>query len=121
MTLLSNKIVSSSLLLLSAAGFYSTWYLLMNNGTVDQMKRIRDIGPQLLPGTQEPIKTSYAGIEAIDSQLGVLTVFFWGMVDGSLPNASLFSFYFGGQLVAGWCLLLMESLRNGNRWRIVSL
>lgn len=118
---LSINAVSLSLLLLSAAGFYSTWSLLMNNGTVDQMIHIRDVGPRLLPGTQEPIKTSYTGIELVDSQLGVLALFFWEMVDGSRPNASLFCFYFGGQLAAGWSLLILEGLRNGNRWRIISL
>ena len=118
---LSNIVASSSLVLLSAVGFYFTWTLLMNNGTADQMKRVRGVGPQLLPGTQEPIKTTYTGIEWIDYQLGVLTLFFWEMIDGSRPNASLFSFYFGGQLAAGWCLFLMEGLRNGNRWRIISL
>ena len=118
---LPNIIVSSSLLLLSAAGFYSTWILLMNNGTADIMKHARDVGPRFLPGTQEPIKTSYTSIQWIDYQLGVLTLFFWEMIDGSRPSASLFSFYFGGQLAAGWCVFLIEGLRNGNSWRTVSL
>ena len=93
----------------------------MNNGTADLMKHIRDVGPRMLPGTQELIKTSYTGIEWIDSQLGVLTLFFWETIDGSRPHASLFSFYFGGQLAAGWCVFMIEGLRNGNRWRAVSL
>ena len=118
---LSISVVSLSLLLLSAAGFYTTWILLMKNGTVYQMQHVREFGPRVLPGTQEPIKTSYTGIKSIDYQLGVLTLFFWEMVDGSRPNASLFSFYFGGQIAAGWSLLLLEGLRNGNRWRIISL
>ena len=121
MTPLSNIFVSSSLLVLSAAGFYSTLILIMNNGTADLMKHFRDSGPQFLPGTQESIKTSYTGVETIDHELGVLTLFFWEMIDGSRPNASLFSFYFGGQLAAGWCILLIEGLRNGNHWRVVSL
>jgi hypothetical protein len=109
------------LLLFSAAGFYVTWYMLMNNGTVDHMTRIREVGPRLLPGTKEPLKTVYTKISAVDHQLTILTTLFWEQVDGSNPSASLFCFHFATQAACGWGLLLLETLRYGNRWRIISL
>jgi len=116
-------IAKVSLLVLSGIGFYTTWYLLYNNGTAAHMSHIRDTGPRLLPGTQGPLKTSYgfSAIPRIDYQLTVLTLFFWEMVDGSRPDGSLYCYYFAGQVFAGWALLMVESLRRGNRWRVVSL
>ncbi len=110
-----------TLLVLSGLGFYFTWYSVYKNGTVDRMSDIRDNGPRILQGTNEPIKTYYSGITAIDDYLGVLDVFFWEMVDGSFPAGSLFCFHFAGQVLAGWPLLMIESMRNGNKWRVISL
>ncbi len=110
-----------ALILLSAAGYYATWYLLLNNGTTDYMAHIRDVGPRLLPGTKEPVRTIYTGVPAIDYQLTVLALFFWENVDGSNPAGSLFCFHFATQVACGWGLLMVEGLRFGNRWKIVSL
>lgn len=110
-----------ALLLFSAAGAYGTWYIFINNGSTDYMTRIRDVGPRLLPGTKEPLKTVFTGIPAIDYQLTILTLCFWEQVDGSNPSSSLFCFHFATQAACGWGLLLLESLRHGNRWRIISL
>lgn len=109
------------LLALSAAGFYTTWYLFYCNGTRSLMVHVRDVGPPILPGTDAPLKTSYTGIGKLDYQLTVLTLFFWELIDGSLPNASLLCFHFVGQISAGWGLLMMEALRAGNRRSIISL
>ena len=108
-------------LLLSAVGFYFTWYMWLNNGTADRMARIRDVGPRILPGTTAPLRTSYTGIKPIDYQLTVLCLFFWELIDGSQPNASLLCFHFAGQLAAGWGLLMVEKLRSGNKGRIITL
>ena len=110
-----------ALLFLSATGYYATWYILLNNGTTDYMAHIRDFGPRLLPGTKEPLKTVYTGIPAIDYQLTVLALFFWENVDGSNPAGSLFCFHFATQVTCGWGLLMIEGLRHGNRWRVISL
>lgn len=108
-------------LLLSALAFYFTWYLYLNNGTVDHTIRISGIGPQILPGTTAPLRTFYTGIEWIDYQLTVLCLLFWELVDGSQPNASLLLFHLGGQTAALWGLLMMEKLRSGNKGRIITL
>jgi len=110
-----------ALSLLSAAGYYGTWYLLLNNGTTTYMSHIRDYGPKILPGTDEPLKTVYIGISSIDYQLTVLTLFFWELVDGSHPAASLFCFHFATQVACGWSLLMIEGLRRGHRWMMISL
>lgn len=110
-----------ALLLLCAAGYYGTFYMLMNNGTTKHMSHIRDVGPRILPGTNEPLKTHYVGIPVIDYQLTVLALFFWEMVDGSHPAASLFCFHFATQVACGWSLLMIEGLRRGHQWMIISL
>ena len=109
------------LLLLLGTGIYSTWYILLNNGTTKYMSHIRDVGPRLLPGTTEPLKTTYTGVRAIDYQFTVLTLFFWEVVDGSHPAASLFGFHFATQVACGWGLLMLEGLRPGHRWTLISL
>lgn len=111
----------AALVFLSAAGYYATWYSIFHNGTTDHMARMRDVGPRLLPGTKEPVRTIYTGIPVVDYQLTILTLFFWELVDGSQPAASLFCFYFATQVACGWGLLVMEGLRGGNRWSLISL
>lgn len=85
------------------------------------MIHVREVGPRVLPGTDAPLERSYTGIGKLDYQLTVLALFFWELVDGSRPNASLLCFHFAGQITAGWGLLMMEGLRKGNRGRFVSL
>ena len=109
----------AALVFLSAAGYYTTWYFLFNNGTTDHVAHSRKLG--LLPGTREPVRTVYTGVPAIDYQLTFLTLFFWEIVNGSNASASLFGFYFATQLACGWGLLMVESLRHGNRWSLISL
>lgn len=107
---------------LSGTGFYLTWYLFMNNGSIDLMTKLRDHGPHILPYTDDaPLKTRYTGIAFVDYQLTVLTVFFYNIVDGSHPNACLQAYHFGGQFISGLSLLVLESLRSSNRSRIISL
>lgn len=102
-------------------GFYTTWYSIFQNGTIELMRDVRDRGPHILPGTKAPLKKSYVGIGWIDYQLTVLTLFFWEAVDGSRPAASLFCFGFAGQAAAAWSILYVDGRRLGNRWKLVSL
>lgn len=104
-------------LLLSALGVYFTWYLYMNNGTYDRIVRDRNAVPLILPGTAAPLKIIYTCIGWIDDQLIVLCLFFWELVNGSQPNASLLCFHFAGQIAAGYGLLMIEKSRSGNKGR----
>ena len=109
------------LLFFSAAAFYAVWYIFMHNGSTDQLGHVLKVGPRTLPGTQELIKTVYTGIPAIDKQLTILVMVFWEQVDGSSPSNSLFCFHFAMQTACGWGLLVIESMRRGHRWRMISL
>ena len=115
------NVTKAALAFWSAVAYYATWHILLNNGTTEHMARIRDVGPRLLPGTKEPVRTVYTGGPSIDYQLTVLVLFFWENIDGSTPAGSLFCFHFATQIVCGWGLIMIESLRHGNQWTIVSL
>lgn len=94
----------------------------MENGAGDMMRDIRNHGPHLLPYTDRaPLKKIYTGIAAVDYQLTVLILFFYNVVDGSHPGACLQAYHFVGQTFAGYALLVLESLRYGNEWKIISL
>ena len=116
----STRSVTALLLLLSGAGFYLTLYLIVNNGTAALLQPAKLNGVPVLPGTKFPLKLAYTGISAVDGQLVKLALFFWPVIDGSVPSASMQGLHFGGQIVAAWGLMLVEGMRFGNRGRLVS-
>ena len=116
------SIVKLLLLCFTAAGYYLTWHLFLNNGGVDMISDIQDNGPHILPfNGNAPLRKVYTGIDQIDDRLTVLALFFYNVVDGSHPHACLQAYHFAGQLIAGWGLLMVESLRHSNRGRMISL
>ncbi|KAL9601484.1 MAG: hypothetical protein Q9179_002853 [Wetmoreana sp. 5 TL-2023] len=120
MSLLLN-ITRLLLLSLSGLAFYLTWYIFMNNGAAQKMQDIRDNGPDILPYTDGgPLRKTYTGIAMVDYQLTILVLFFYNIVDGSHPNACLQAYHFFGQAIAGYSLLVLEGLRYGNKWKIIS-
>lgn len=66
-------------------------------------------------------RIAFTGVTSIDHRVDILATFFWPLVDGSLPGASLHCVCFAGQGIALWTLTVMEGLRRGNRWRSSSL
>jgi len=112
--------IQATLLALCAAGCYFTWGLFIGNGTKALMEHLRDVGPRILTGTDAPIKQIYTGIKPLDAQLGVLTVFFWEIVDGSTPHACLYGIRFGVQVMVMWGLVMIEGMRAGNKGSIIS-
>lgn len=115
-------IVKLSLLCSTAVGYYLTWHLFINNGAADMLNDLKENGSHTLPfNDKAPIRKVYTGNGRIDNQLTILTLFFYNLVDGTHPQACLQAYYFAGQLVLGWSLLMMESLRNGNRRKLISL
>ena len=64
---------------------------------------------------------TFTGYDPPDGLLSTLLVFFWPLVDGENPGASLISFLFAGQAVAVWTAVVLEGSRKGNRGRVVSL
>ncbi|KAI9878134.1 MAG: hypothetical protein M1830_001780 [Pleopsidium flavum] len=113
-------VVKVLLPVLSVIAVLGTWVLSTNNGTLSLVKHINATGSNFLSGTHEPLKATFTGIRPIDDQLKILVTFFWPIVDGSAPTTSLQSVHFGGQIVAAWIVCMIESLRDGNRWRVIS-
>ncbi|KAL8831593.1 MAG: hypothetical protein Q9191_000773 [Dirinaria sp. TL-2023a] len=85
-----------ALIFLFAAGYYTTWYFFLHNGTADHIAHSLEL--RLLPGTKEPLRTVYIGVPAIDRQINVLTLLIWEIANGSEASASLFCFYFATQV-----------------------
>ncbi|KAK8041934.1 hypothetical protein PG993_006457, partial [Apiospora rasikravindrae] len=82
-----------------------------------------------LPGGPEPFKRHWCGLAPVDWTLSGIVGFFSAVIDGSnAPNggdkvewdAYLFYVWFAAQFIAVWAMLLLESLRVGNRGRLVS-
>ena len=111
--------VEALLLLISATGYYTLFYLSKQNTFLSRLQDAFKKG--FLPGTTAAIRTSLTGVPAIDRQLQILLMFFYPTIDGSRPAASIQLAHFGGQVVAAWGLLMLEASRTGNKGRIISL
>ena len=70
-----------------------------------------------LPGTDFPLVWKYTGIAAVDKILVLMVTFFAPVVDGSTEGFALWSM---SQFGAAWCVMLLESLRVGNKGSLVS-
>ncbi|KAL8893647.1 MAG: hypothetical protein Q9192_005060 [Flavoplaca navasiana] len=109
------------LLCSTAVAYYLTWHLFVNNGGADMLNDLKENGSHTLPfNDKAPIRKVYTGNGLIDNQLTILTLFFYNLVDGTHPQACLQAYHFAGQIIPGWSLLMMESVRNGNRRKLIS-
>ncbi|KAK8114873.1 hypothetical protein PG999_006942 [Apiospora kogelbergensis] len=80
------------------------------------------------PGGPEPFKRVWSGLAPVDGMLNMMVGFFSAIIDGTAVdgretedwNSLLFYAWGMAQFVAGWSMLLLESLRVGNRGRLVS-
>ena len=100
---------------------YSIWYIALKNGTADHLYERLEQDPLLLPGTEQPVKTTFTGIRLVDDYLSILCIAFWEVLDGSNPQVSLFAFMFMGQFMAGYSLMMIEGVRVCNKWRVIGL
>lgn len=115
MVLLLTKIL---LLCLSVFGWFALFGFGYKNGSLDMVSSQRITG--CVGDACIPFNVSFTGISRVDQHLAVLLTFFWPLVDGSRPDASLHSFYFAGQGVAIWTATVVEGLRKRNRGLFVS-
>jgi hypothetical protein len=83
--------------------------------------RTKHLLPTHSKWTTTSFPTSFAGYDPPDGLLATLLVFFWPVVDGENPGASLIGFVFVGQAVAMWIVMVLEGLRKGNAGRVISL
>ena len=100
-------------------GAYTTLVLSKSNGTLDFITEVIAQGSPL-PGTRDPLLRHYTGIQGLDTHLAALVTFFAPIVDGSHSNLALSGGFCLGQFGAAWALLTLESLRAGNRAKLVS-
>jgi hypothetical protein len=107
--------------LFSAAGFYGTWVLAGRNGTFAALEALAKQDVPLLPGTTDFLLTKYTGVAAIDNKLTILVTFFTPVLDDNNEALQLFSIFGLGQFGAAWMVMMMESMRQGNSGKIVSL
>lgn len=106
--------------LLSIAGAYTTLILAKGNGTLDIIEGVIALQSSPLPGTIDPLLRTYTGIQALDGQLAILVTFFAPVADRSHADLALSGAFGLGQFGAAWALLTLESLRAGNKAKIVN-
>ncbi|KAM3068861.1 hypothetical protein ACMFMG_011023 [Clarireedia jacksonii] len=106
--------------LLSIIGAFGTMVLGAHNGTFDHISTLAAQDSPIFPGSNVLLLKEYTGVGAIDTQLAVLVTFFAPVVDSRNSALYLFAIFGLGQFGAAWTLLVMESLRSGNKGRLVS-
>ena len=102
-------------------GLLSMHILMHRNGYYASMVHLRDRGPHLLPGTQDPLVQKYTGNRFLDYWLTVLVCFFANAVDGTELELSVFCVVFAGNM--GPCLVCVyvESCKRERRWGVLWL
>ena len=83
------------------------------------MRELQLSDPLSLPNGA-PLKVHYTGLKALDRHLSTLAIIFWPVMDGSMPNLSLDTLSFVGQVVAVWSLCMLEGMRAGNKGKLIS-
>lgn len=105
---------------LSFLGAYGTWGLARSNGILAAITALFAEELPKFPGTEDPLLLRYTGFKAIDYRLSNLVIFSAPVLDLSHADLTLFGFHGFGQFGAAWTLIMMESMRMGNRFRAVS-
>ncbi|KAJ8065651.1 hypothetical protein OCU04_006324 [Sclerotinia nivalis] len=107
---------------LSLIGVFGAYVIGGRNGTFEHITSLvtQETPPAVFPDAKYLLLKDYTGIRALDRQLTILVIFFATAVDRRNVAVWLNSIYGLGQLGAAWTLLVMESLRSGNKGRAVS-
>jgi hypothetical protein len=108
------------ILLSSFAGAYGLHGLGWTGGMIQTLQGILNDPAGKFPGTDVLIIRKYTGATAVDVVLANMVPFFWPVVDGRYPPLTLFSFFMFGQYGVAWALFVMESLRKGNKKKVIS-
>ncbi|KAJ4405915.1 hypothetical protein N0V82_010227 [Gnomoniopsis sp. IMI 355080] len=109
----------------SAFGAYATFGTASQNGLLAAVAKAvgANVKPKArhFPGGPAPYKFNYTGIERIDNHLVTLISFFTIILDGPKTQDMVWvTRYLLTQFLAGWALLSLEGLRQGNKGRIAS-
>ncbi|ORY55267.1 uncharacterized protein BCR38DRAFT_403374 [Pseudomassariella vexata] len=84
------------------------------NGYIGRVLDILSSPKPVLPGSQNPLLTSYLGLPVLDGLLAVASVLWANVADGSSPVLSLYALQFGGQLVPIFLVMMVEGSKVGN-------
>ena len=115
-----NTAARAALLLISFAGFWTTWGIGKRTGFLDLIASRLKANVQLLPAVEKPLKTTFTGIGLVDRLLRRMTVILWPAIDGTWPGLSLVAFEFSGQMFGTWMVVGLEGLRHGNRGNLLT-
>ncbi|KAA8642034.1 hypothetical protein EYZ11_006445 [Aspergillus tanneri] len=98
----------------------SVFYAIFYFGEINGLHRLalQSIESKTLPGSNQPLRTTYTGVEKLDELLTALTVFFWPTTDGNNEALTLHSLGFSGTFGSAWVLVTLESWRRGNIWTL---
>lgn len=75
--------------------------------------------PTLVDSTIE-LRTAWTGFKPVDVFLASMIVFFSTLFEPANASTTLSSLHFYGLILTGWFLILVESNRVGNAWRLLS-
>lgn len=68
--------------------------------------------PRFLPGSDRLLVRKFVNVPVVDRFLATWSLVWANVSDGSRPEFSLLSFYFGGQLVSFLSVVMIESSRT---------
>lgn len=109
----------------SAFGAYATFGAASQNGLLAAISKAvgANVKPKSrhFPGGPTPYKLTYTGIAGIDDHLVTLISFFTIILDSPKTQDVVWvTRYLMTHFLAGWMLISLEGLRQGNKGRIVS-
>lgn len=118
---MTNRLSIAILSIIHILGIHAMYITIYQNGYISALLHLYNQRPSVLPGSHNPILTQFCGIPPIDKLLTLAGVMFANVTDGSAPELSLYAFQFAGQLVSVITIIVVESLREGNRGTVFAL
>ena len=97
---------------LSAAGFYLLWGLMLQNGTARAMGAVKET--RTFPDGA-PLRTTFTGLPALDSRLLSAVVFYDGLLNRADPVHGLLLVDLHAAMQATALCMLVESRRGGGK------
>ena len=116
-----SRVVTSALILL---GGYCLHGFSTTNGlfpAVESLKAKHQLPSSGTFTSSLKFPNSFTGFDPPDGLLATLLLFFWPLLDGANPSASLYAFLFAGQGVALLSAIILEASRLANKGRIITL
>lgn len=104
---------------LAVFGVICTFKLANDIGMMDMIEQA--IARRTVPDSSLPMRTVWTGISGLDNALSMTVCIFAPITDGNHPTLAALGAHFSGQITAIWVVLVLESFRVGNAWRVISL